>query len=126
MGGHPHCGPNQQHTGGNDDPFAKVKFGILSFYGLYDAVHHGRANKYTLMHKGEKITLLPLMQIEIVHCDRAIADTAKCESEIQHDQRALSLSSNAIKLKSHAMLATWSDLFIPTTVDAPYHALVCR
>jgi hypothetical protein len=35
-------------------------------------------------------------------------------------------SSNAIKLKSHAMLATWSDLFIPTTIDAPYHALVCR
>jgi hypothetical protein len=24
------------------------------------------------------------------------------------------------------MLATRSDLFIPTTVDAPYHALVCR
>jgi hypothetical protein len=24
------------------------------------------------------------------------------------------------------MLATWSNLFIPTTVDAPYHALVCR
>jgi hypothetical protein len=24
------------------------------------------------------------------------------------------------------MLATQSDLFIPTTIDAPYHALVCR
>jgi hypothetical protein len=24
------------------------------------------------------------------------------------------------------MLVTWSDLFIPTIVDAPYHALVCR
>jgi hypothetical protein len=24
------------------------------------------------------------------------------------------------------MLATRSDLFIPTTVDAPYHAIVCR
>jgi hypothetical protein len=24
------------------------------------------------------------------------------------------------------MLATWSDLFVPTTVDAPFHALVCR
>jgi hypothetical protein len=24
------------------------------------------------------------------------------------------------------MLASQSDLFIPTTVDAPYHALVCR
>jgi hypothetical protein len=26
-----------------------------------DVVHHGRNNKYTIMHKGKKITLLPLM-----------------------------------------------------------------
>jgi hypothetical protein len=91
-----------------------------------DVVHHRRANKYTLVHKGKKITLLPLMPKEIVQCDRAIADTAKCEYEIQHDQTAPPSSSNAIKLKSHAMLATRSDLFIPTTVDAPYHALVYR
>jgi hypothetical protein len=37
MGGHPHHGPNQQYTHGNDDPFAKVKFTIPPFYGLYDA-----------------------------------------------------------------------------------------
>jgi hypothetical protein len=37
MGGHPHRGPNQQHTRGNDDPFAKVKFMIPPFYDLYDA-----------------------------------------------------------------------------------------
>jgi hypothetical protein len=91
-----------------------------------NVVHHGRANKYTLMHKEKKITLLPLTPNEIVQCDRAIADTAKRESEIQHDQTAPPLSSNAIKLKSHAMLPTRSDVFIPTTVDAPYHALVCR
>jgi hypothetical protein len=36
MGGHPYCGPNQHHAHGNDDPFAKVKFYILPFYGLYD------------------------------------------------------------------------------------------
>jgi hypothetical protein len=91
-----------------------------------DVVHHGRANKYTLVHKGKKITLLPLTLNKIVQCDRAIADTAKHESKIQHDQTAPPSSSNAIKLKSRAMLATRSDLFIPTTVDAPYHALVCR
>jgi hypothetical protein len=45
-----------------------------------DVVHHGRTNKYTLMHKGKKITLLPLTPNEIVQCDRAIAETAKCES----------------------------------------------
>jgi hypothetical protein len=37
MGGHPHHGPNQQHAHSNDDPFAKVKFMIPPFYGLYDA-----------------------------------------------------------------------------------------
>jgi hypothetical protein len=50
----------------------------------------------------------------------------KHESEIQHDQTAPPSSSNAIKLKSRAMLATWSDLFIPIIADAPYHALVCK
>jgi hypothetical protein len=90
-----------------------------------DAIHHGRANKYTLVHKGKKITLLPLTPNEIVQCDRVIAETAKCESEIQHDQTT-HLSSNAIKLKSHAMLATWADLFVHTIVDVPFHALVCR
>jgi hypothetical protein len=91
-----------------------------------DVIHHGRANKYTLVYKGKKITLLPLTLNEIVQCDMAIAKIAKCESKIQHDQTTLLSSSNAIKLKSHAMLATRSDLFIPTTVDEPFHALVCR
>jgi hypothetical protein len=91
-----------------------------------DVVHHGRANKYTLMHKGKKITLLPLTLNKIVQCDRVIAEISKRESKIQHDQTTPPSSSNAIKLKSHAMLATRSDLFIPTTVDAPFHTLVCR
>jgi hypothetical protein len=77
------------------------------------------------VHKGKKITLLSLMPNKIVQCDRVIADMAKRKSKIQHDQTAPPLSSNAIKLKSHTILATRSDLFIPTIVDAPYHALVC-
>jgi hypothetical protein len=81
-------------------------------------VHHGRTNKYTLVRKGKKITLLPLMLNEIMQCDRAIAETAKRESKNQHDQTAPPSSSNAIKLKSCDMLATRSDLFVPTTVDA--------
>jgi hypothetical protein len=40
MGGHPNCGPKQQHARGNDDPFAKVKFIIPPFYDLYDAEEH--------------------------------------------------------------------------------------
>jgi hypothetical protein len=91
-----------------------------------DVVHHGSRNKYTLMHKGKKMTLLPFTPNEIVQCDRAIAETPKHESEIQHDQTAPPSSSNAIKLKSCAMLATRSDLFVPTTVEEHFHALVCR
>jgi hypothetical protein len=91
-----------------------------------DDVHHGRTNRYTLVHKGKKITLLPLTQSEIVQCDRVIAETANHEFENQLDQIAPPSSSNAIKLKSCAMLATRSDLVVPPTVDAPFHALVCR
>jgi hypothetical protein len=97
-----------------------------------DAIHYGRSNKYTLVHNGKKITLLPLTPNEIVQCDRAIAKTARRESGIQHaspvkhEQRAPSSSSNAIKLKSHAMLATKSDLAVCTNVDVSFHALVCR
>jgi hypothetical protein len=97
-----------------------------------DAIHHGRSNKYTLVHNGKKITLLPLTPNEIVQCDRAIAETARRESEIQHnspvkqEQRASSSSSNVIKLKSRAMLAIKSDLAVSTNVDVSFHALVCR
>jgi hypothetical protein len=85
-----------------------------------------------LSYTTEKITFLPLTPNEIVQCDRAIAKTARRESDIQHassvklEQRAPSLSSNAIKLKSHAMLATKSDLVVSTNVDVSFHALVCR
>jgi hypothetical protein len=84
------------------------------------------------VHNGKKITLLPLTPNEIVQCDRAIAQTARRESGIQHaspvklEQGASSLSSNAIKLKCHAMIAAKSDLAISTNVDVSFHALVCR
>jgi hypothetical protein len=79
-----------------------------------------------VVHKGNKITLLPLTSNEIMQCDRVIAKTAKREYEIYHDQTTPPSSSNAIKLKSRAMLAMQSDLFVPTTVEAPFLSLVCR
>jgi hypothetical protein len=97
-----------------------------------DVIHHGRSNKYTLMHNRKKITLLPLTPNEIVKCDRAIAKTARRESKIQHasrvklEQRVPSLSSNAIKLKSRVMLAAKSDLVVSTNVDVSFYDLVCR
>jgi hypothetical protein len=83
------------------------------------------------VHNGKKITLLPLTPNEIVQCDRAIAETVRRESKIQHaspikhEQRAPSSSSNAIKLKSCAMLALKSDLAVSTNVDVSFYALVC-
>jgi hypothetical protein len=80
----------------------------------------------------EKITLLSLTPNEFVQCDRVIAETAGRESEIRYaspiklEQRAPFLSSNAIKLKSRAMLATKSDLVVSTNVDVSFYALVCR
>jgi hypothetical protein len=65
-------------------------------------------------------------------CNVIGAEIARRESEIQHvspvklEQSAPSSSSNAIKLKSRAMLATKSDLAISTNVDVSFHALVCR
>jgi hypothetical protein len=97
-----------------------------------DVVHYGRSNKYTLVHNGKKITLLPMTPNEIVQCDRAIAETARRESKIQHassvklEQTAPSSSSNAIKLKSRAMLTTKFNLTISTNIDVSFHALVCR
>ena len=35
-----------------------------------DATHHGRCNKYTFVHKGKKITLIPLTPAQIVQADR--------------------------------------------------------
>jgi hypothetical protein len=84
------------------------------------------------MHNGKKITLLPLTPNEIVQCDRTIAEIARRESEIQHaspvklEQRAPSLSYNAIKLKSRAMLTIKFDLAVSINVDVSFHALVCR
>jgi hypothetical protein len=84
------------------------------------------------VHNEKKITLLPLTPNEIMQCDRAIVQTARPESEIQHaspikhEQRAPSSSSITIKLKSRAMLTTKSDLAVSTNVDVSFHALVCR
>jgi hypothetical protein len=72
-----------------------------------DALHHGRSNKYTFMHKGKQITLLPLTPAEIVKPDRERLANDKnktpVKSEIQH-------VTNQIKLKNPVMLATKSDL----------------
>src|SRR5581483_7822064 len=88
-----------------------------------DALHHGRSNKYTFMHKGKKITLLPLTPTEIVQLDRERLandkNKAPVTSEIQH-------VTNQIKLKNPVLLATKTDLAEIREDDAVYYAFVCR
>ena len=52
-----------------------------------NALHHGRSNKYTLMHKGKKITLLPLTPTEIVQADRESAANAKKELDVKYENQ---------------------------------------
>jgi hypothetical protein len=42
-----------------------------------NAIHHGRSNKYTLMHKGKKIVLLPMTPTEIVQFENEKKNNAK-------------------------------------------------
>jgi hypothetical protein len=42
-----------------------------------NAIHHGRFNKYTFMHKGKKIVLLPMTPTKIVHVEHEKKTTAK-------------------------------------------------
>ena len=58
----------------------RVSFSIGSYADYVDcdvvsmeALHHGRINTYTFMHKGKKITLLPMTPAEIVLADKARA-----------------------------------------------------
>jgi hypothetical protein len=83
-------------------------------------VHYVRY-KYTLVHNGKKITLLLLTPNEIVHCDRAIAQTARRESEIQHGVPNTIVSDRDAKFLSHFWRTLWfklgTKLLFSTTCD---------
>jgi hypothetical protein len=42
-----------------------------------DAIHYGRSNKYTLMHKGKKIVLLKVTPTEIMQFENEKKNNAK-------------------------------------------------
>jgi hypothetical protein len=50
-----------------------------------DALHHGRSNKYTLMHKGNKIILLPMTPAEILNDDKGRAKLDKEELNVKSE-----------------------------------------
>jgi hypothetical protein len=61
-----------------------------------DALHHGRSNKYTFMHKGKKITLLSLTPAEIVKSNRERLANDKIKAHVESESQHV---TNQIKLK---------------------------
>ena len=51
-----------------------------------NAIHHGRSNKYTLMHKGKKIVLLPMSPAEIVKYEQDRMRIAKDKSKVEPEK----------------------------------------
>ena len=85
-----------------------------------DATHHGRSNKYTFVHKGKKIALVPLTPAQIIQADRECADSLNdVESKnlqvansifpLKKDKSTSISKAEGIKLKGGVMLATKCD-----------------
>ena len=96
---------------------------MLSFIGLpmeydTDALYHSTSNKYTLMHKGKKITLLPMTPAEILHDDKERTKLDKEEPNVKFQ------NEQGIKLKGSVLLATKADL---AEIDNDVcYALICN
>jgi hypothetical protein len=91
------------------------------------ATHHGRSNTYTFMHKGRKITLLPLTPAEIVQANKEQAASLNdTNSENQQGSKSLypPKKDKEIKLKGGVMLARKYDLAEISDDDVCY-ILVC-
>jgi hypothetical protein len=87
-----------------------------------DALHHGRTNTYTLMHKGKKIALLPLTPAKIVQHDKELAEI----SNNDHAFDSSGVTSKDIMGMGGALLAKTS-LDAENFVDgAPYRIMLCR
>jgi hypothetical protein len=85
-----------------------------------DAIHHGRSNKYTFMHKGKKIVLLPMTPTEIVHFEHEKKTNAKQKGVLNSENQ------QPIKLKTPTLLATKSDLDELHVSVGLCYALLCK
>jgi hypothetical protein len=85
-----------------------------------DDIHHGRSNKYTFMHKGKKIVLLPMTPTEIVHFEHEKKTHAKQKGVLNSENQ------QPIKLKTPTLLATKSDLDELHASVGLCYALVCK
>jgi hypothetical protein len=85
-----------------------------------DVIHHGRSNKYTLMHKGKKIMLLPMTPTEIVHVEHEKKTNAKQKGVLNYENQQL------IKLNTLTLLSIESDLDELHASVGLRNALVCK
>ena len=81
------------------------------------ALHHGRTNTYTFIHKNKNITLLPLSPMDI----------GKHAKEINNKPSTNIDKNNENKLHSGALLATTSTtVALCDNPDAPCYTMVCQ
>jgi hypothetical protein len=85
-----------------------------------DAIHYGRSNKYTLMHKGKKIVLLPMTPTKIVQFENEKKNNAKEKGVFN------SKNEQPINLHNPVLFATKSDLDELSASNGPSYALVCK
>jgi hypothetical protein len=85
-----------------------------------DAIHYDRSNRYTLMNKGKKIVLLPMTPTEIVQFENEKTNNAKQKGVFNSENQ------QPIKLKTHVLFATKSDLDELSASTGPCYALVCK
>jgi hypothetical protein len=85
-----------------------------------DAIHYGRSNKYTLMHKGKKAVLLPMTPTEIVQFENEKKNNAKQQGVFNSENQ------QPIKLNNPVLFATKSDLDELSASPGPCYALVCK
>jgi hypothetical protein len=101
-----------------------------------DAIHHGRSNTYTFVHKGKKITLVPMTAAEIVQADKERAaslydvksENQQVANSIYPPKKGKSTTNSmveGIKLKGGVMLARKCDLAEISNDDICY-TLVCK
>jgi len=82
-----------------------------------DALHHGRSNTYTHMHKDKKNTLLPLSPMDIVKHAKEINNKPPIDND----------KSIGIKVQGGALLAITSAIAkLCNNPDAPCYTMFCQ
>ena len=101
-----------------------------------DVIHHGRSNTYTFIHKGKKITMVPMTLAKIVQADRerdaSLRDPKSENHQVANlvyppkkDKLTPISKTEGIKLKGVVLLVRKSDLAEISDDDICY-TLVCK